>query len=256
MQRFHYDQIDSTNEQARRLASEQPGEPFLVTADVQTAGRGRYGRSWLSPRGGAWMSLVWPMRLAADNYAAAPLVAALATRRTIQHVLTAAPARVRDDIKVKWPNDVLLVGRKVAGILCQRTLPTDTAQTTARSLIVGVGVNVDFPIAELQGDLRWPATTLNESSGLSIEVATVVDHFAETIVTLMGQFEQAGLTESMLAELSANLAFVGQAVTLAVNDQQVTGTITGLDDRGRLLLATDSGSIPCETGEVKNVQSP
>ena len=69
----------------------------------------------------------------------------------------------------------------------------------------------------------------------------------------MGQFKHAELTAPVLAALRANLAFVGQAVTLAVNDQQVTGTITGLDDQGRLLLATDAGTIPCETGEVSNV---
>ena len=255
MERFHYEQIDSTNEQAKRLAASHSGEILLVTADAQTAGRGRFGRTWQSPRGGAWMSLVWPTSLPPERYTAAPLVAALATWRTIRHAFDQVPSELLDSLEIKWPNDILLAGRKVAGILCQRVLPADTADSDVGSLIIGVGINVDFPLGELPDDLRWPATTLAEAAGFAIYVDPIIVRFAETAATMMATFERDGLTKPMLDELGANLAFVGQVVTLSIADRKLTGTIGGLDDQGRLLLATEDGVVACESGEVKDVQT-
>ena len=254
MERFHYEQIDSTNEQAQRLTASHSGEAFLVTADEQTAGRGRFGRTWQSPRGGAWISLVWPTppeALPPDRYAATPLIAALATLRTIRHALAEAPAKMLDSLKIKWPNDILLTDRKVAGVLCQRVFTAGGAG----SLIIGVGINVDFPLGQLQNDLRWPATTLTESSGFTVDVDTVIERFTETAFEMMSTFERDGLTKPMLDELAANLAFVGRTVTLPIADRKLTGTIGGLDDQGRLLLGTDQGVVACENGEVKDVQT-
>jgi len=197
------------------------------------------------------MSLVWPTPLPPDRYATAPLVAALATWRTIRHVLAEAPAELLDGLKIKWPNDILLTDRKVAGILCQGVLPSGGAG----SLIIGVGINVDCSPSQLQGDLRWPATTLSESAGFRVGVDQAIERFAETTSEMMSTFECDGLTKPMLDELAGNLAFVGQTVTLSIADRKCTGTIGGLDDQGKLLLATEDGVIACENGEVKDVQA-
>ena len=200
------------------------------------------------------MSLVWPAPLPPERYAAAPLIAALATWRTIRHTLVEAPAKLLAGPKIKWPNDILLTDRKVAGILCQRVLPAGTSDPDGGSLIIGVGINVDFPPHQLPDDLRWPATTLTEAAGFPVDVDAVVTRFAETAAMMMATFERDGLTKPMLDELAANLAFAGQAVTLSIADRKLTGTIGGLDDQGRLLLATEDGVVACESGEVKDVQ--
>ena len=113
MRRVHLAVTDSTNSHARGLAAVHRGERILVSADEQTAGRGRQGRRWQSPRGGAWMSLAWPMCNPPGAYGTASLVAAVAVLRGL---CEAAPA-CADFLEVKWPNDLLLKGRKVAGIL-------------------------------------------------------------------------------------------------------------------------------------------
>ena len=114
MRRIHFEVTESTNTEARRLAAEYPGECLLVTAATQSAGRGRHGRAWESPRGGAWLSVVWPTRQPPLAYAAVSLVAAIAVRRALLEVVDT------HRLQIKWPNDVLIDDRKVVGILCEQ----------------------------------------------------------------------------------------------------------------------------------------
>jgi BirA family biotin operon repressor/biotin-[acetyl-CoA-carboxylase] ligase len=247
MIRFHYDSIDSTNCQARRLAEQRPGERLLVAADEQFAGRGRQGRFWRSPRGGAWMSLAWPMVNSPRQYAGASLVAAVAVRRAIISALGAAAAA----IEIKWPNDLLICDRKVAGILCEQKLAGAAKPSV---LIVGVGVNVDFDAAHLasthaDGALRHPATTLRSACGVVVPVSAVVDAVADHLEDEMERFEQDGLSRPLVDELRANLAYVGATRPWSTPNGVVTGRVIGLDDAGRLLLDIDGATVACEAGE-------
>lgn len=242
MRHIHFDVADSTNTQARRLAVERPGERLLVTAAVQSAGRGRQGRTWESPRGGAWLSLVWSTRQPPAAYAAASLAVAVAVRRALAE---AAP-EVADGLRIKWPNDLLLADRKVAGILCEQIPASSPA---SGFLIIGVGVNVDFDLALLPPDLRHPPTTLSVAAGRPIAVDAVVDAMARHLIGALTQFESEGLSASLRAELTSNLAYVGTIRTWQTAGGAVTGRVLGLDDRGRLLLESASGVIACESGE-------
>ena len=187
MRRIFFDVTDSTSVQARLLAAAHPGEALLVTAGKQTAGRGRLGRSWASPRGGAWMTLVWPAGSGAGGYAEAALALAEAVRRAVCAVAPELESRVT----VKWPNDVLVDGRKVAGILCEYVPGiVTTAATDARgTLLVGVGVNVDFDLALLGEELRERATTLRDAVGCAVDVEAVIENVARELVSGLEAFE-------------------------------------------------------------------
>jgi BirA family biotin operon repressor/biotin-[acetyl-CoA-carboxylase] ligase len=187
MQRFHYDTIGSTNVEARALAAARPGTPLLVTAAEQTAGRGRQGRAWHSPRGGAWLSVAWPMAHPPARYAAASLVAGAALRRAVASLGVDARR-----LEVKWPNDLVIGGRKAAGILCEQFAG---AAGAAGSLVIGVGVNVDFDPALFPPDLRTPATTLREALGVALGVDDVVAATAREVAAAMRDFERDGLAE-------------------------------------------------------------
>jgi BirA family biotin operon repressor/biotin-[acetyl-CoA-carboxylase] ligase len=241
MRRVHFDVTDSTNTQARRLAGEFPGERILVTADEQRAGRGRLGRAWHSPRGGAWLSLAWPMHNAPGTYAAASLVAAVATLRAVRE---AAPW-CADRLQVKWPNDLLLDGRKVAGILCEQFFGVGAASV----LVVGVGLNVDVDVAELGSELRHPAATLRTVSDPAVTVEAVVDVLAKHLTDALVGFETEGLSEPMLAELRAHLAYAGSVQTFQLAGRVVTGRVTGVDASGRLVLACEGGEVAFDSGE-------
>jgi BirA family biotin operon repressor/biotin-[acetyl-CoA-carboxylase] ligase len=246
MRCFHFDTTDSTNLQARGLAAVYPGQPLLVTAAEQSAGRGRQGRRWQSPRGGAWMSVAWPLRRPPAAYGAASLAAAVAVRRALCDVTPELAAELR----IKWPNDVLVGDRKVAGILCELTPASSGDVSSPGVLIIGVGVNVDFHLTLLAANLRHPATTLAAAAGRAIAVDAVVDGVANRLAEAMAQFESVGLSEALLNELRANLAYIGTVRTHVVGDGTVTGRVRGIDDFGRLVLETATGAIACDTGEL------
>jgi BirA family biotin operon repressor/biotin-[acetyl-CoA-carboxylase] ligase len=243
MRRVHFDVTDSTNSQARRLAEAHPGETLLVTAAEQSAGRGRQGRVWQSPRGGAWMSFVWPMRQAPSAYAAASLVAAVAVLRAVRDV---AP-ECASGLQIKWPNDLLLGGRKVAGILCEHC---SGGQSRTPALIVGVGVNVDFDPVELTESLRHPATSLRAVRGRAVDVEGVITAISRRINESMVVFESEGINDSMLAELRGRLAYVGTAQTCSAAGREIRGRVLGIDAVGRLLLESESGEVACSAGEL------
>jgi BirA family biotin operon repressor/biotin-[acetyl-CoA-carboxylase] ligase len=244
MRRFHYEITDSTNTQARTLSAVHPGEMLLVSAAEQSSGRGRHGRVWQSPRGGAWMSVVWPLHKTPAEYVAASLVAAVAVVRALQQV---APQRA-DDLQIKWPNDVLLGGDKVAGILCE--LCPGGGERGPGSLILGVGINAAFDLGQLQGRLRHPATTLQAAGEQAVAVEEIIEEATRQLVQAMTDFETDGLSHSLLNELRSRLAYVDDVRRWAVAGGSVTGCVRGVDDAGRLLLDTGAGVAPYASGEL------
>lgn len=244
MRHVHFDLVDSTNTQARRLAAQHPGERVLVTAAEQTAGRGRLGRDWQSPRGGAWLSLAWPMHNAPCTYAAASLVAAVAVVRAVSEVVPECAGR----LQVKWPNDLLLSGRKVAGILCEQALG-GIAESPA-TLVVGVGVNVDFDVALFPTELRHPATTLQRESIRPVMVEQVVNAVAACLVELLTEFEADGLSEELVEELRGRLAYVGTVRSFEQAGRVVTGSVMGIDGAGRLVIQNADGEKAFAAGEL------
>jgi BirA family biotin operon repressor/biotin-[acetyl-CoA-carboxylase] ligase len=281
MRRIHFDSTDSTNTQARELwfgscrdGLELPPlpptfegggfyEPLLVTAAEQTSGRGRHGRTWHSPRGGAWMSMAWPMFREPAWYAGVSLAAAAAVRQGILEVLqksAAANGRAPDAIEIKWPNDLLINDRKVAGILCEQfALPrgqqkhaTQVDPMPAGVIVIGVGVNVSFDIERLgpQTDLRHPAVTLAEATGAEIEVEPVIDSIADRLAEALKAFEHEGVSEQLLSHLREHLAYVGETKTWSSPSGAITGRLLGLDEHGRLLLQTERGVKACDAGEL------
>jgi BirA family biotin operon repressor/biotin-[acetyl-CoA-carboxylase] ligase len=276
MRRIHFERTDSTNTRARELwlgagadgrdapvlAPAFEGakfyEPLLVTAEEQTSGRGRHGRTWHSPRGGAWMSLAWPMRREASWYVGASLAAAAAVRRGILEAVHCS-----SEVQIKWPNDLLIHDRKVAGILCEQfSLPVKNFTRDNRResiptgvLIVGVGVNVDFDIALLgpPADLRHPPITLAAAAGIAPSVEGVINSIGERLNEALNAFDKYGLNAALLAEVREHLAYVGEEKSWASPRGVVKGRILDLDDRGRLLHETEHGVKACDVGELQHL---
>ncbi len=258
---FDFDELDSTNNRARELARTHPGEPLVVTAGRQTAGRGRTGRAWASPRGGAWFTLVWPLMLAKfetrdspapDPYAAAPLVAGLAVAETLAELAGPSAAAF---VKLKWPNDVLIAGRKVAGILCERTeIGVMGPEPSARGpLLVGVGINADLALAELPADLRASATTLQAAWGRAVDVAALIRRCAQGIARRLAELQAAGLSPAVHAAITARLAYRGERITLESGGRAFQGRCQGIDEAGALLLATTGQVVALTAGEVHHL---
>ncbi len=170
-QHIHFATTDSTNLRAAELAKQHPGQRLVVTADVQTAGRGRYDRTWTSPPGGLWMSVALPLNKPAENDVG------LRVAQALREALTELYPPLASRLHVKPPNDLLIDACKVAGILCeQKVVP---GEPTATLLIVGIGLNANLDPAELGNDLRRPATALQQALGRPIDLSQLHDRLAQ-----------------------------------------------------------------------------
>jgi BirA family biotin operon repressor/biotin-[acetyl-CoA-carboxylase] ligase len=214
--RLHLRRTDSTNERARALATSGAPHGTLVTALEQSAGRGRQGRTWTAPPGRALLcSLVLrnPPRLV-------PLAAGVA-------VASVAGA----DAQLKWPNDVLIERRKVAGILVE-------GRPQERWAVLGIGLNVAVRMSDLPDELRDRAGTL----GLEPDaVEGVLEQLLEALELWLGAAES-----SVLDAVRERDALRGQPVRWAGG----SGVGGGIDGDGRLIVVTDAGRVALDAGEV------
>jgi BirA family transcriptional regulator, biotin operon repressor / biotin---[acetyl-CoA-carboxylase] ligase len=218
--RVHWRLTDSTNERAKALAEEGAPHGTLVTADEQTAGRGRQGRAWTSPpRSAVLMSLV-----VREPNEVLPLLAAVA-------ICDALPV----ECTIKWPNDVWLDHRKLAGILVEGRPQQGWA-------VLGVGLNVsttDFP-----EELRDSATSLR-LAGIETDVETILD----ALLLSLDRWLRAPHA-AVLAAWRRRDAIRGETVRWTSGD----GTAAGIDDSGALLVDTEMGRIALQAGEVHLVR--
>lgn len=231
------DTIDSTNEQAKRLAAEGAPQGTVVWARRQTAGRGRRGRAWISEPGNLYASVLLRPRC--------PPAQALQISFVAANAMTAAAAELigpRVLVKAKWPNDVLAGGRKVAGILLESS---PGASGSLAWLIAGIGLN----IAHHPPATEYPATSLAaEGAGaVTVEAAlgAVLRHFALGL----DLWQKAGFEPVRQIWLS-HAAALGERITVRLFNETLEGTFAGLDEAGALILQTGAERRRITAGDV------
>jgi len=219
------DSVDSTNDEAARRAAAGAPEGLLVWALRQSEGRGRGGRRWHSPPGNLHCSLL--LRVARDPAGASELafVAALAVRQSVAELVSGCR------VLCKWPNDVLIDGLKVAGVLLEAE-PEDGATR----VVVGIGVNV----AHHPGDTLYPATHLAAHAGRSVTVADVLDRLAPALLGWRDLWLRDGFGPIREAWL-AHAAGLGRSITARLPGRELKGRFLSLDRRGALALRTADG---------------
>jgi len=222
--------IDSTNAEAARHAGDGAQDGTVVWAKRQTAGRGRHGRRWESPEGNLYASLLLhpdgPPAVAAQL----TFVAALALGEALDTVLPAGT-----NLAFKWPNDVLLDGRKIAGILLESSGSRDGRLDW---LVVGCGVNVrHFP----QGVSGYPATSLSAAGVLEPRVDDLLATFVHAFALWRARWQGEGLGPVRDAWL-ARAARVGGEITVRLPGDELRGRFMGLDASGALLLDLPDGT--------------
>jgi BirA family transcriptional regulator, biotin operon repressor / biotin---[acetyl-CoA-carboxylase] ligase len=220
----------STNAEALSLAGRGERGPLWVTAGRQTGGRGRRGRTWVSERGNLFASLLLTDTAPAEHWPELAFVAALAIHDAVAEV---APA-LRAQIAIKWPNDLLLAGKKFAGILIEGE---GGAEGTG-SVAVGIGVNcVSHP-----GDTDYPATDL-KAAGAEVSADAVFTALSAKMLGRLAQWNDGDHFSTIRADWLARAAGRGEQiqVRLAENDV-VSGRFEDVDETGRLVLSLPDGS--------------
>ncbi len=216
--------IDSTNAEAlRRLESGSvPG--LAITAEQQTAGRGRRGREWVSPpASNIYLSVVWQFQRGVDAMDGLSLAAGVA-------VAEALAEQGLDTVALKWPNDLLHNGAKLGGILVE----TSGHAAGPTSAVLGVGVNLAMPEAEASViGQQW--TDVSRAGGIGAGRNAMLASLLNHLLPLLADFETVGF-DSWRERWMARNAHAGQAVALRSGDREVVGVVQGVDDSGALLL--------------------
>jgi BirA family biotin operon repressor/biotin-[acetyl-CoA-carboxylase] ligase len=225
------DVVTSTNDEALRLAEAGAEDGTLVWAREQTAARGRQGRAWSSPRGNLYLSLVLRPECDAAEAAQLGFIAALALGEAFGSV---APPMI--EVTYKWPNDVLLNGRKAAGILLESR---SGAGGTLDCVILGVGANVrHFP-----EDSAFPATSLRfEGAPPDLSEVALLEAFSRHFLNWVNRWLDDGFAPIRRAWLNHAHA-LGQEIEVHLPGETLTGTFKDLDERGTLVLELPGGDL-------------
>jgi BirA family biotin operon repressor/biotin-[acetyl-CoA-carboxylase] ligase len=234
----YYETLDSTNDLAKALAAQGAPEGTVVVAEAQTGGRGRLGREWDSPPGvGLYVSLVLRPMLPPMELPQITLTTAVAVVRAVRRVAGLAPG-------IKWPNDLLLNGKKLGGILTEM----ETESDRIRHVVVGLGLNVNNP--GFPFDLAATATSLALAAGRTFPRVNLLQAWLEEFEALYGRFLNQGFAE-ILEEWKGFTVTLGKMVTVRQGPREISGQALDLAPDGALLLCTANGEIVRVTsGEI------
>ncbi|MGI0045856.1 MAG: biotin--[acetyl-CoA-carboxylase] ligase [Nitrosotalea sp.] len=227
---YYFDTIDSTQNFALKLASKPYENGAVVIAERQTRGRGRQNRKWVSPRGGIWLSILLKPNFEVSQVSLFPMLTSLALGIAIEKVLKLKP-------KLKWPNDLTLKDKKVAGILVDASIESNQIDY----LVIGVGINFRVQPNIISKSAKnsknfYGVTTLVEKKAKS-EPIVLLQSFLYELEHLYNKMV-AGNISGIKSQWEKRSSTIGKSVKISTPDREIKGRATGIDDDGALLVSS------------------
>ena len=238
-----HEALASTQERARELARAGTPQGTLVVAEVQTGGRGRLGRPWGSPNGGLWMSLV--LRPEFD--------ASLASRITQTAAVGVAKAlwEIGIEASIKWPNDLLVGGKKVCGILAESSAENvSSGERRLEYVVLGIGMNANLDSADL-GVPDREVTTIRSELGRDLDLLDLLRALLSNLDAELGLIEDFGAVLEGWRNLNCTL---GEKVRVRRFGETIEGMAFDLTEEGALLLSTSRGTVELFEGEIEHLR--
>lgn len=240
---LNFDTIDSTNTEALRQAKLGADEGLCIVARQQTAGRGRHGRVWSSPKdAGLYFSIVLRPQIETRSLPLITLMAGVAVHETLAEI------GLRPDIK--WVNDVLVNERKISGILAETT-------DSAKGLAVIVGIGINLTLANFPAEISDTATSVESELGHTIAAADLTDALTRKIAKFYDVLNaERGPREIVLEWQNRSSYFSGKHVRVVLEHEAVTGVTDGLGSNGALRLKLADGTLmTIQTGDVQQIRA-
>lgn len=228
---YYYDSIDSTNDKAKQMAREEL-EGTLVIAEEQIEGKGRLGRQWLSPKAkGIWMSLILKPKLEPYNVGSITLLGAASVYKALE--------KMGIESQIKWPNDILINGKKLAGILTEMSAELNMINY----LVMGIGINVNLEGEDLPDDLKNSATSLKIEEGEEIDrkilVANILNEFEKLYIPFLNEKSNSKAIEIC----RKNSATIGKEVRIIQGKKERLGKAVDINEKGELLVEFQDGEL-------------
>jgi BirA family biotin operon repressor/biotin-[acetyl-CoA-carboxylase] ligase len=225
-------EVGSTNDYAKELANYGAPEGTVVIAETQKAGRGRLGREWVSPKGGLYFSIVLRPKLIASEAVGLVFVAGLAVAKVLNEVYGLKA-------ETKWPNDVLVNGKKICGILSEMT----TTREKVNYAIVGIGINANIDVEKrFQGQLKTVVTSIENELGRTVKLEELFVVLLEKLESLYELFLKEGFNP-ILEGWKSYATFLGCQVEAVGLGGKWVGLALDVEDDGSLIIRLENGTV-------------
>jgi len=225
----HFYEVDSTNDVAKQLAANGAPEGTVVISEIQRKGRGRKEREWFSPKGGVWMSIILRPKVSPPRASSLTLIAGLAVAKTLSELYNL-------ECKLKWPNDVLINGKKVCGVLTEISAEIDKINY----VVVGIGINANIDIASFPGEFRDVATTLKNELNKDILRDELTEQLLEELEKLYKIFQKQGFSK-LKEEWKKSASTIGRKVRVVTDRRTIEGIARDVGENGELFVETQEG---------------
>ena len=237
---YYFDSIDSTQDFALKIASQDNENGTVIISKKQTGGKGRMKRKWFSPVGGIWMSVIIHPDFDISNVTLVPIATSLALCMAIEKTIKIRP-------KLKWPNDITIKGKKVAGILVDTSIESNKIE----SLILGVGINFKIKQEKLKKNIinspnYYGATTLVKKNESALHLVQQFLYELEVIF----QWINSGLTKKIIFEWAKRSSTIGKNISIINDKKIVTGKAIKIDNDGALIISKNKQTTRILIGDV------
>ena len=227
---YYFEELDSTQNFAQQIAADKKENGTIVIAEKQTSGRGRLDRKWTSPKGGIWFSLIIHPKFDVSSSTLIPILSAVALSKSIKKILGV-------ETEVKWPNDIMLNGKKVAGILVDASVQANNIDY----LILGIGINFDIDTKKLEKRLSktpnfYGVNSLRENNNKTppkILLKEFLFQFEKNLSSL-----DKGEKAKIVKEWTKKAAGIGRKITINTSSGKISGISQGIDTDGALKIKT------------------
>ena len=241
-QAYYFDSLDSTQKQALKMAEDPVNNGTVIVAAKQTGGRGRSGRKWISPKGGIWISIILKPKFDISITTLFPIASALALSIAIEKTFSIKP-------ELKWPNDLTVKGKKVAGMLVDASLESNKIE----NLILGVGINFDINVNQIEKLLKGTPNFYGVASlkGEKQDVKPV-----QLVQTFFFELEKiykslnAKQTKKIISEWTSRSSTIGKEVEIDTIDGKIKGKAIRIDEDGTLIISENNKSHKVIAGDI------
>ena len=239
---YYFDSIDSTQNQALKIANEPENNGAVIIAATQTGGKGRTGRKWISPKGGIWLSIILHPKFDISITTLFPIASSLALSKAIENTFEITP-------ELKWPNDLTIKGKKIAGILVDAAFESNKIE----SLVLGVGINFNVDIKAIKKTLKdtpnfYGVSSLSEQNKKVKPIQLVQNFFVELekIYELLNKKQ----TKKIISEWTKRSSTIGKNVEINTTDGKIKGKATKIDEDGALIISNKNKTEKVIAGDI------
>ena len=238
----YFREVDSTNEVAKKLAREGAPEGTIIIAESQRRGKGRRGKKWISPLGGAWMSIILRPNTLPINAPQLTFTAGVAAAQTIKDEYGL-------DVGIKWPNDILIDNKKVCGILTE----ISTGKDSIDYIVTGIGIDANIDVNLLPSELRDTTTSIKSELDHDISRMILIQKFLGNFETMYDEFN-SGNFQNILRKWRQLSKTIGSEVEIRKGTEFVRGEAVGVNSKGALILELKDGTLrKIISGECRHI---